>query len=82
MLQSQNNRTSNEKNSSYVNRIKPEQISALEQEFAKVKTLHNTDLELLAAEMNLDEKDVQAWYVDRLAIWKKEQGLSDGFGQL
>lgn len=61
MLQSSSNKniTINEKNASYTHRIKPEQISTLEQEFAKAKTLHNTDLELLAAEMGLDEKDVQ-----------------------
>lgn len=61
MLQSSGNRTIsiNEKSASYAHRIKPEQISTLEQEFAKAKTLHNTDLELLAAEMGLDEKDVQ-----------------------
>ncbi|KAK7591265.1 hypothetical protein V9T40_002878 [Parthenolecanium corni] len=81
MLQSQSNRSVNDKNSSYVNRIRPEQISTLEQEFAKARTLHNTDLELLAAEMGLDERDVQAWYADRLAAWRREQGLSDGFGQ-
>lgn len=59
MLQSQSARSVNDKNSSYVNRIRPEQISTLEQEFAKARTLHNTDLELLAAEMGLDERDVQ-----------------------
>lgn len=83
MLQPSSNKiTINEKNTSYTHRIKPEQILTLEQEFAKAKTLHNTDLELLAAEMGLDEKDVQAWYIDRLAAWRREQGLSDCFGQL
>lgn len=64
MLQSQHNiRIFNEKTSSYVHRIKPEQIAVLEQEFVKAKTLHATDLELLAAEMALNEKDVQVKYI-------------------
>ena len=75
MLPSQSTRPLSEKSSSYVNRIRPEQISTLEQEFAKARTLHNTDLELLAAEMGLDERDVQvSWHkagvaTSLLSIW-------------
>lgn len=47
------------KNSSYLNRLTPEQISTLDAEFNKVKTLHSTDLALLAAEMAVSEEDVQ-----------------------
>lgn len=43
----------------YINQITPEQIDFLEKEFLKVKILHDTDLELLAAEMFLEEKYVR-----------------------
>jgi hypothetical protein len=39
--------------------ISPEQWDALEAQFAKVKNPHPTDLVLLAAEIGLDETDVQ-----------------------
>jgi Homeodomain len=39
--------------------ISPEQWDALEAQFAKVKNPHPTDLVLLAAEIGLDESDVQ-----------------------
>ena len=48
-----------EPSGSYIHRLRPEHIDALEHEFTKAKTLHNTDIELLAAEMGLSEKDVQ-----------------------
>ncbi|XP_063236751.1 homeodomain-only protein-like [Bacillus rossius redtenbacheri] len=57
-------------------RISPEQESALEAQFRRVKNPHPTDLELLAAETGLDERDVQVWYAQRLAAWRLEQGLS------
>lgn len=58
-----------EPSGSYIHRLRPEQIEALEQEFSKVKTLHTTDLELLAAEMGSSEKDIQV-------SWK--QGCESG----
>ncbi|XP_046667541.1 homeodomain-only protein-like [Homalodisca vitripennis] len=66
----------------YSGRLSPEQVAMLEAEFTKVKTLHSTDLSLLAAEMAVNEKDVQAWYTQRVAAWRREQGLSDCFGQI
>jgi len=47
-----------------------------------MKTLHSTDLALLAAEMAVNEQDVQSWYHQRVAAWRREQGLSDCFGQI
>jgi hypothetical protein len=40
-------------------RLTPEQEAILETEFQKVKTLHATDLALLAVEMGVDEDQVQ-----------------------
>ncbi|RZF35443.1 hypothetical protein LSTR_LSTR015564 [Laodelphax striatellus] len=40
-------------------RMTAEQMAVLEAEFNKMKTLHETDLELLAAEMALSEKRCQ-----------------------
>ena len=48
---------------SYFSRINPDQIARLEREFAKAKLIHATDLELLAAEMALNEKDVQVYKI-------------------
>ncbi|XP_023714391.1 uncharacterized protein LOC111868189 [Cryptotermes secundus] len=57
-----------------------EQEQVLEAQFGRVKNPHSTDLVLLAAETGLQETDVQAWYAQRLAAWRKEQGLSTNFG--
>jgi Homeodomain len=43
--------------------ISPEQWDALEAQFAKVKNPHPTDLVLLAAEIGLDETDVQVKFI-------------------
>lgn len=43
----------------YRGRLSPEQVATLESEFGKLKTLHTTDLSLIAAEMAANEKDVQ-----------------------
>ena len=56
-------------------RMTAEQMAVLEAEFNKMKTLHETDLELLAAEMALSEKDVKTWYTHRIASWRRSQGL-------
>ncbi|XP_054258570.1 uncharacterized protein LOC128983339 [Macrosteles quadrilineatus] len=66
----------------YSGGLTPHQVQTLEAEFAKMKTLHTTDLALLAAEMAANESDVQAWYHQRVAAWRREQGLSDCFGQI
>jgi len=44
---------------STVVQISPDQWDALEAHFARVKNPHPTDLVLLAAEIGLDESDVQ-----------------------
>lgn len=43
----------------YRGQLSAEQVAMLEAEFAKAKTLHSTDLSLLAAEMAANEKEVQ-----------------------
>ncbi|KAF4533171.1 hypothetical protein B566_EDAN001713 [Ephemera danica] len=58
------------------------QWDALEAHFARVKNPHPTDLLLLAAEIGRDESEVQAWYSQRLAAWRKEQGLNPVSGRV
>ncbi|VVC43079.1 Homeobox domain,Homeobox domain-like [Cinara cedri] len=61
----------------------PEEVlEVLESQFNKVKTLHSTDLEIIAAELGVNDVDVKKWYTNRLAAWRRSQGLSDCFGQL
>ncbi|XP_050533455.1 homeobox protein ceh-9-like [Daktulosphaira vitifoliae] len=63
--------------------VLPEQVlDILESQFNKAKTLHTTDLEILAAELGVREVDVKIWYTNRIAAWRRSQGLSDCFGQL
>ncbi|XP_065351197.1 homeodomain-only protein-like [Cloeon dipterum] len=62
--------------------ITAEQWDALEAQFAKVKNPHPTDLVLLAAEIGLDESDVQAWYTQRIAAWRRSQGLTPYSGRV
>ncbi|KAI5749328.1 homeodomain-only protein-like [Diaphorina citri] len=63
-------------------RLTPDQEASLESQFSRAKTLHATDLEILAAEMGVDDKEVKTWYNERLAHWRREQGLSDFFGSI
>ncbi|XP_014241579.1 homeodomain-only protein-like [Cimex lectularius] len=65
-----------------VSRLTLEQEATLETEFSKGKTLHETDLALLAAEIGANETDVREWYIQRVATWRRSQGLSDCFGQI
>ncbi|XP_025409729.1 homeodomain-only protein-like [Sipha flava] len=62
--------------------LSDEVLEILEAQFNKVKTLHSTDLELIAAELGVRDVDVKIWYTKRLAAWRRSQGLSDCFGQL
>lgn len=48
----------------YRGRLTPDQVATLEAQFAKIKTLHETDLALLAFEMAASEKDVQVSSTD------------------
>ncbi|XP_050432673.1 homeodomain-only protein-like [Adelges cooleyi] len=59
-----------------------EVLEILDSQFNKVKTLHTTDLEILAAELGVRDIDVKVWYTNRMAAWRRSQGLSDCFGQL
>ncbi|XP_026688796.1 uncharacterized protein LOC113473310, partial [Diaphorina citri] len=40
-------------------RLTPDQEASLESQFSRAKTLHATDLEILAAEMGVDDKEVK-----------------------
>lgn len=40
-------------------KLTADQEAALESQFSRAKTLHATDLEILAAEMGVDDKDVK-----------------------
>ncbi|XP_015364284.1 PREDICTED: homeodomain-only protein-like [Diuraphis noxia] len=62
--------------------LSDEVLEVLEAQFNKVKTLHSTDLEIIAAELGVRDNDVKMWYTNRLAAWRRSQGLSDCFGQL
>ncbi|XP_022177575.1 homeodomain-only protein-like [Myzus persicae] len=62
--------------------LSDEVLEVLESQFNKVKTLHSTDLEIIAAELGVRDNDVKMWYTHRLAAWRRSQGLSDCFGQL
>ncbi|KAF0763158.1 homeodomain-only protein-like [Aphis craccivora] len=76
--------------------LSDEVLEVLESQFNKVKTLHSTDLEIIAAELGVRDSDVKLrflrpvvntycslmWYTNRLAAWRRSQGLSDCFGQL
>lgn len=60
MLRSENpQRVPSSSNSSNYSRLSPQQEAILEAEFNKMKTLHETDLALLAAEMAVSERDVK-----------------------
>ncbi|XP_075228432.1 homeodomain-only protein-like [Lycorma delicatula] len=84
MLRSENpqRRVPSSSSSPNYSRLNPEQEATLEAEFNKMKTLHETDLALLAAEMAVSEQDVKAWYTQRVASWRRSQGLSDCFGNI
>ncbi|KAI5712994.1 hypothetical protein M8J75_012886 [Diaphorina citri] len=47
-------------------RLTPDQEASLESQFSRAKTLHATDLEILAAEMGVDDKEVKIKMLDFL----------------
>lgn len=52
----------------YNYRLTPDQLRTLESEFSRGRTLHSTDLALLAMEMGADEKDVQVTFLFTLFL--------------
>ncbi|OXA45765.1 homeodomain-only protein [Folsomia candida] len=57
-------------------RLTEEQEEYLELQFKKSKNPHPSELMLTAAETGLLEEEVQAWFKQRMAMWRRDQGLN------
>jgi len=57
-------------------RLTEEQEEYLEQQFKKTKNPHPSELILVAAETGLLEEEVEAWFKQRMAMWRRDQGLN------
>lgn len=63
-------------------KLSPDQESTLDQHFSRNKNMHPSDVAILSAETGLPEQQVQQWLYNRLASWRKEQGLGPLVGRL
>jgi len=57
-------------------RLTEEQQEYLEKQFQKTKNPHPSELMLTAAETGLLEEEVQAWFKQRMTLWRRDQGLN------
>jgi len=57
-------------------RLTGEQADYLERQFGKTKNPHPSELILIAAETGLQDEEVKVWFDHRMAMWRRDQGLS------
>ncbi|XP_074640932.1 homeodomain-only protein-like [Tubulanus polymorphus] len=58
------------------------QNKLLEKYFQSNRNATEIDLIILSAEVDLSQQDVLVWYKNRLALWRKQQGLPANRGSV
>lgn len=61
-------------------KVHKDQYDKLEEHFINCRNPTDTDIILVAAEVGLSENEVKAWFIHRLAIWRRQQGLPANCG--
>ncbi|XP_071947934.1 homeodomain-only protein-like [Antedon mediterranea] len=61
-------------------KLSPTQEKILESNFKQSKNVDDIMLEIIAAEAGLSVKDTEKWFQNRIALWRKEEGLAPSSG--
>ncbi|XP_033104505.1 homeodomain-only protein-like [Anneissia japonica] len=56
------------------------QENILESNFKQSKNIDDIMLEIIAAEAGLSVKDTEKWFQNRIALWRKQEGLAPSSG--